>query len=336
MNRAIRHVALPGALIGILGALPGQAEAAGKKSQPDAIAAIVTEIRQAEQALRSVRIELATFGSYPADLEMRTSGSLHVLRGAQPRLRTVVRMSYSNGLTATMESLQTADGVTFYKDDPAFGEVFVRVGAAVVADLEWAGEVLDRSDLPGMKDARAAAPLGSAMLESLRREFDLTVATDRTNRGEDEGRWLVGKRRVGLADVAGELPLADRAEIFVRNRDHAVLDVVQYQGDQVLHRIDVTALAVDEQMAPSTFQIDGRGQPLREVDTYVPLWSLIQDVLGKAEAKRRPEDLPADKDPPPETLRPSRRSKKAVPPKETPKAQSPKTPPPKNGGNGKG
>mgnify|MGYP004100082491 CR=1 FL=1 len=103
-----------------------------------------------------------------------------------------------------MDTARTERGIFLYKDDPAFGEVYLRIAPKLAEDLEWAGTVLDRSDLPGMRDARADSPLGSSMLDSLRREFTLAL-TDKLTRGDDAGMWLAGPRRKGLGDVDTEL-----------------------------------------------------------------------------------------------------------------------------------
>lgn len=154
----------------------------------------------------------------------------------------------------------------------------------MVADLEWAGAVLERADLPGMADSRAAAPLGSAMLAGLQRHFDLAV-TDRRERGGEAGRWLAGARRAGIEDQDTELPQADRVELFVRDRDHALLEVAQLQGDKPLQRIVVQRLEVDVDVPAATFEVDGRGQRLRDVQQHLPMWDQIQQVLRQAEAK---------------------------------------------------
>jgi len=309
MNRAIHIVAILAAL-GLAGnRVPAQGEPPAGTAQADPIEAFVTAIRQAEQRLKSVRVELETRGVFPSGLEFATSGTLYVLRGEQQKIRATVSLSFANDLKSLMDSVRTEGGIMIYKDDPAFGEVFVRVPPEVATDLEWAGTVLDRSDLPGMRDARAEAPLGSSMVEGLRREFTL-AATARKRRGEDAGVWLAGERRPGLDDVGTELPLANRVELFIRDKDHAVLEVVHYQGDKVLQHIDVRSLEVDVEIPPAVFAVDGRGQPLREVDKYVPLWTQILDVLAQAEAKLLPADLAEGKDPPPASLRPSKRSKK--------------------------
>lgn len=286
--------------------LPGQESKPANAPQADPIARIVAEMRSAEKALKSIEVELATRGSYASGEQFSTQGRLHVLRGEQPKMHASFELQFANGLAGRQEVAQTAEGLLFYEANAAFGEVYVRIPPAVVADVQWAGEVLDRSDLFGMHDARAEAPLGSLLLDGLRRHFALAV-TERTQRGADAGVWLAGDRRPGLGDAEDDLPLATRVEAFVRTRDHALLEVTHFQGDKELQHIDVKTLVVDAAIADAVFTVDGRGQTLRDVEKYAPLWSQIQEVVGRAETKLRPKDLPDDAALPPQCVRPSAR-----------------------------
>jgi hypothetical protein len=256
---------------------------------------IVAAMRQAEERLRSISIELTSTGRLPHGLQVSTQGAVRVLRGEQPAGRTAVVFRFGDGLHGRMESAQDADGITIFEDNPAFGELFVRIEPSVVEDLEWAGEVLQRSDLPGMADARARSPLGSGMLADLARQFDLQP-TGSKERGGDAGVWLAGSRRSRLDEGDPELPLADRVEVFVRSRDHALLEISMFRGSEQLQHIVVTNLQVDPELPAAGFQIDGHGQKLRDVRQHLPMWEQIEQVLRQAEAKS-PEG----------TVRPSRR-----------------------------
>jgi len=152
-----------------------------------------------------------------------------------------------------------------------------------VADLEWAGTVLDEANLPGISDRRATAPLGSAMVAELRRHFDLQLDA-RTERNGEAGQWLVGKRRAGLEDADRELPLADRVELFVRQRDHALVEVKHMQGDKVVQHIVVNKLECGLEIPASKFEVVRRaGIDLREVQQYQPMSEQIEKVLQQAE-----------------------------------------------------
>lgn len=284
MNRTnlVTAIVLSFAVPAARGQDPGTAGA--KAAQADPIDDIVAAMRAAEQRGRSFRLELATVGRLPGGLAVSTKGVLHVLRGTHPAIHSVVEYRFADGLGGRVESAQTASGIVIFEDDPAFGELLLHVDPATVADLEWAGAVLDRSDLPGMSDRRAASPLGSAMVDELRRQFALTP-DGRKARNGDAGVWLSGPRRAGLDDQDVDLPLADRVELFVRDADRALLEVRQLQGDAVLQHVVVARIDVDVDMPATAFAVDGRGLRAREVQQHLPMWEQIEQVLQKAEAK---------------------------------------------------
>lgn len=258
-------------------------------TETDPVAAIVAEMRSAETALRAVALEMTTRGQLPGGLAVTTRGSLRVLRGTHPAIQTRLEYQFADGLRGQLESVEDADGVTIFEDNPAFGELHLRIAPKEVADLRWAGEVLQRSDLPGMHDARADAPLGSGMVADLQRHFELKpdgrkTRSDATGTAEP-GVWLVGRRRPGLDVEDPDVPLADRVEVFVRGRDHALLEVRELQGDTELQHIVVGRLEVDPTLDPASFRVDARDVPLRDVSQHLPMWERIQKVLLKAEAK---------------------------------------------------
>ncbi len=273
----------------------------------DPVEGTVQAMRAAEQRAVSFRLEIATVGQLPGGLEATTKGVLHVLRGTQPALHAVVEFSFADGLRGRMESARTAQGVVLFEDDPVTGELLVRIDPVTVADLEWAGAVLKRADLPGMADARADAPLGSAVVADLRRSFALAVSDKRERDGET-GTWLVGARRNDVDEADPDLPMADRVELFVRAKDQALLEVRQFQRDRVVQQIVVTKVDVDPELPASVFQVDGRGAKPREVQTHSPMWEQIQSVLRQAEARaaeaKNSDGTPVD---PASAQRPSRR-----------------------------
>ncbi|MBL9076116.1 MAG: hypothetical protein JNL08_01350 [Planctomycetes bacterium] len=273
-------------LWGTVGAA-AQQPAAPAPAAPQAgpIDGIVAAMQAAEQRASRFTVELTTAGQLPGDLALSTRGVLHVLRGAQPAVHTAVEFSFADGLGGRVESAQTAAGIVLYEENPAFGELYLRFAPELVADLEWAGSVLGRSDLPGMADRRAMAPLGSTMLVELQREFALGVVDGRRDRAGEPGTWLAGPRRGGLDDDGSGQPMADRVEVFVRDRDHALVEANWLQGERRVQQIVVQRLEVDGDLPPALFTVDGRGQRLRDVQQHQPMWDQIQQVLQKAEAK---------------------------------------------------
>jgi hypothetical protein len=270
----------------------------------DPVATAVAAMRAGERAARSVRLEVATEAALPGDLSLRTSGSLRVLRGAQTAasgsatpaaLHTRMSVEFADGLHGSMESVQRADGIWILEDSPAFGEVHLHIEPRLVADLVWAGEVLDRTDLPGIADRRADAPLGSTMLAGLARQFVL-APSERRERAGDAGQWFVGPRRAAPDVEEVDLPLADRVEVFVRDRDHALLEVVQWLGERRVQHIVVSKVEIDVDLDPESFRLDARGVKVREAQQYLPMWEQIEQILKAAE-RRAPEGV----------VRPSRR-----------------------------
>ncbi len=266
---------------------------AGANAQADPIDGLVATMRAAEQRLKTVALELRTTARLPSDLEVTTKGTVRVVRGEQASFHTRFDYTFGDGLRGRSECAQTAGGIVLYEDDAAFGEVFVRIDPAIVADLEWAGGVLHRDDLPGMppreqqragSPRHATAPLGSAMVAALQRHFTLAV-DGRTQRNGDEGTWLVGARKPGLDVQDPDLPIADRVEAFVRAKDHALLSVRQLVGDTVVQELTVDKVELDVELPPKLFDVDGNGQRLRPVQEHAPLWEQIDQAVLDAEAR---------------------------------------------------
>lgn len=299
----------------VVGSMPLAAQQGSASPQPapqaDPIEEIVAAMRAAEGQLTSLRLEMTTSGTLPSGLEVTTKGVLHVLRGTQPAVHAALEYSFGDGVRGRVESSQTADGIQLFESDPAFGEVFLHIDHKLVVDLEWAGQVLDRADMPGMADRRALAPLGSSMLGELRRHFDFTIDA-RGERAGEAGTWLVGSRKPGLDIDDPDLPVADRIEAFVRKTDRALLEVVHRQGGKVVQHLVVDKLEAGLALTAGTFRVDGRGQRVRDVQQHQPLWEQIEQVLKQAEAKceqaavKQNQALPADRQVKPE-VRPSRR-----------------------------
>jgi hypothetical protein len=262
---------------------PAEGPAAKATRPPDAVELLVREMQAAEQRLQSLVLEMQTSGQFGNGDEFQTTGSLQILRGPPRRLRSNVQFAAA-GIEGRTETLQGPDGILIYQQDPAFGEVLVQIPAVVVADLEWAGEVLRRADLPGMKDRRADSPLGSGMLSDLRRQFQLAVG-ERKERGGEAGVWLPGPRHAGLPEHEADLPLADRVELFVRQRDLALLEVQHFQGDKVVQRLEVKRLQVDAPVTEASLKQKWPALKPRDVAGYPPLAEPIERALKQAEAR---------------------------------------------------
>ncbi len=263
-------------------AASGEPQAGAPKADP--VEAIVVSMRKAESALTSLRLVMTTRGELPSELVVTTRGTLHVLRGTQPSSHMALEYTFSDGIRGRAESASTPEGIVLYENDPADGEVYLKIENKIVADLAWAGGVLQRADLPGMADRRAESPLGSGMLAELRRHYDLKVDA-RTERGGEAGSWIVGARKPGLDVQDPDLPVGDRVEVFVRAKDHALLELKELQGQKVVQQVAVESLELGLDLPAKVFVVDGRGQRLRDVQQHLPMWEQIEQVLKQAEAK---------------------------------------------------
>jgi len=304
MNRTTANVLF--CLTSLIGTVAAQAPGteSAEKPQVQPINDLVSVVAKAEAALTSLRMTMATTGKLPGGLDVTTRGELRVLRGTQAKPGdqqfTALQYTFGDGLKGTMETARTKDGILIFEEDPAFGAVFVHIPSDVVADLEWASVILNKADLPGMIDARAQSPLGSGMIMDLMRTFDLVIAKEKEHKG-DKGIWLRGARRAGLDAQDPDLPLADRVEVFIRDRDHAVLLARYFVGVDVVQQVTVEKIEVDAEFADADFKVDGHGERVRDVRDYQPLWEQVLDAVTSAEAKAKDGDL-----------RPSKREKKSA------------------------
>ena len=288
MNRTTASVLVSCAsLLGPLAAQESKPTPEGSL-QTSAVEVLVKKMVGAERVLKSLRMTMHTSGRLPGDLNVKTSGELRVLRAAQPEVpaRRFTRLEYSfgDGLSGRLESAETPDGIRLFEEDPAFGAVFLRIGRSVVRDLEWAGQVLQRSDLPGMVDARARAPLGSGLLADMMRTFDLELLARKERAGE-AGVWIAGRRKAGLDEQDPDLPLADQVEVFVRGRDSALLLARYKVGEGLLQEIFVDELEVGVELGDDDLIVDGDGVRIRSVQDHAPLWEQIEQTLKLAEEK---------------------------------------------------
>lgn len=276
-----------------LRAVPGQQDPpappqpAPREKTPEnpRVAELLAAMRKTEAAAQTVLLAMETQGQGPEGLTVTTRGTLRVLRGAHPAVHTVVDYEFGNGLRGRLESARTAAGVLVLEDNPAQGETLTHIDPATATDLEWAGEVLEREAVPGMQDGRSQAPLGSAMLTELGRVFDLQPLP-RQERDGQAGTWLGGPLRAGLQPESDpEVPLGDRVELFVREPDHALLEVAVWQETLVVQRIVVTRIEIDRPMTVESFVIDGRGLRQRSLREQPAAWEQVQKMLEEAEAR---------------------------------------------------
>lgn len=311
MNRTAIVASLLLAVVAGAGTAQVPANPPAAKPQADPIEDLVAAVRAAEAKLTAVVLTMSTSGRWPGDLAVSTRGELRVLRGKQPAVYSRLEYSTADGLKGRSESAQTAAGIVLLQEDLAFGASFVQIDPKTVADLEWAGTVLRRDDLPGM-EARAAAPLGSGVLAAVRGQFVLAIDDKRKDRNGEAGTWLVGKRRPGLDAQDPDLAAADSVELFVRTQDHAVLEMREFTGEVVTQRLTVERLEIDARLDAAMFAVDGGGQRPAAVQANSALGMQIEQALLEAEAKSEKDTEAKNKTLPPERqakpeVRPSKR-----------------------------
>ena len=261
----------------------GQTE---KVAQDADIKSLMDAMEKTEASASKIRLALVTQGAMPGGLEFETRGTLRVLRteqGAATAVHSVVEYSFADGLSGRMESVRRPEGVWILETNPTFGQVYVEIDAELLKDLEWAGEVLDRDVLPGMGDSRSSSPLGVSMVADLARRYQLEKLSKGTKFGQ-AGQWYGGVRRPspGGSDDA-DLPLADRVEVFVRDGDSALLEVVFLEGGKPVQRISAEELVIGEAMPLESFAIEAKDARLRDVREHPPMWEQIANLLGAAE-----------------------------------------------------
>lgn len=249
---------------------------------------VVQAIRAAEAKALQVRLEIMTEGTLPGDLSFKTKGSMRVLRteqGALVAAHVVLDCTFAGGIQSRMESVKTPLGMWTFEQNPTLGEVWLHYDRDLMRDLEWAGLVLQRSDLPGSKDARVSAPLGSEIVADLAQHYELAVMRSRERAGE-EGTWYGGDRKPqqGQGDDA-DLPVADHVELFLRKQDTALLEVTYLANGKPIQRIKVLQCVLHEAMPLDSFALDSRGIKPKDVREYPPEWEQLQQVLQSAKEK---------------------------------------------------
>lgn len=258
----------------------------GNKTQGASLQSLVEKMKAAEQAARSVYLEMRTTGSFPGGLGFRTEGSIRVLKTEHLRVHTRMEFHSDDGIEGREESVRTEEGVWTVKDDPVFGEVYLHMDQALMRDLEWAGEVLGQTgSVQGTMDAGAGSPLGSALVEDLARQYDLQVREGPEIRDGQEGFWLGGNLRADIApESEPDMPLPDRVELFIRKQDAAVLEMVHFKDGKPILEIEITRLELNRPMEEASFRLDVGDRQPQDIREYPPDWAQIERTLEEAEA----------------------------------------------------
>jgi hypothetical protein len=188
------------------------------------------------------------------------------------------------------EVVRTPTGTWTREIDPMQGEVLTRMGEETMRELEEASKVLGDDVPAGAIPGQSEAPLGSAMLASLDKHFDLEVAGKVLRDGIDH--WIVrGPARAGAGDRRDSDGLAqpDRVEVLVRTLASGPLAVVrmsQFSDGAEVMSLEIDEIVLDQPMAEASFKIDDRGKRVIDVMDHPPAARQIQEVLDQARRKR--------------------------------------------------
>jgi hypothetical protein len=298
MNRTVTSLLSLLTLVGTA-TFPAAAQEPAPKAEPSAqspeIRELIDAMTKAEAAASRIRLQLFTEGNLPGDLTFETRGSLRVLRTAQGETQAVqstVEYSFADGLSGRMESVRTPKGVWIREENPAFGKIYVHIDPVLLADLDWAGKALNQAGA-GLQDPRAGSPLGRAMVEDLARRYDLAKMNRRVENGQD-GIWYGGPQRQQASGEAmpADMPIADRVELFVRESDKALMQIVFLQGANAIQRIRVDNLVIGEAMPLEGFKLDDRGEKPQDVREHQPMWEQMSQLIEAAE-KETGEKVPS-------------------------------------------
>lgn len=252
------------------------------------VAELITQLQTREKAAKTVSLAMRSRTAVPDGPTFETAGSLRVL--GTTHFHVSMRMKIGDGMEGEHEVVRTPDGTWTREVDPMQGEVLTKMSKETMLALEEAAKELGDDVPAGAIPGQSEAPLGSAMLASLVKRFDLEVASKLVRDGIDH--WVVrGDVRSGASPEGDEegLPRPDRVELLVRATADGPLAVVKMtqfaQGTEVM-TVEIDSVVLDQPMAEASFKIDDRGRKVVDVMDYAPAAQQIQSVLDQAKRKK--------------------------------------------------
>lgn len=270
-----------------LGAQPPATGGAGPEPAMPTVADLVEQLKQREQGAKTVSLSMRSRTKVPDGPEFEASGTLRVLD--RTHFAVNMRMKVGEGMEGEHEVVRTPMGTWTRESNPMNGEVFTHMDQETMRQLEEASAVLGDEVPLGAIPGQSEAPLGSAMLESLAKHFDLKVTGKVVRDGLDH--WVVR----GEARPAGEqgqddgLPKPDRVDLLVRTLGDQALAVVKMtqfsEGSEVM-TLEIDEVVLDHPMAESTFTMDTRGRTVLDVMEHEEAARQIRDVLERARRKK--------------------------------------------------
>ncbi len=281
---------------GLVQTMPGQeaqrpdspGSSAGARAAPPAgaptIDELIARLQEREQAAKTVMLRMRSRTNVPEGPVFETEGTLRVL--GTTHFHVAMKMKAGNGMEGENEVVRTPAATWTREVDPMQGEVHTQMSKETMAQLQEASRTLgeDVGAVPGQGEA----PLGSAMLVSLRKRFDLAVASKLVRKGLDH--WVIrGDLRPGDASEADGLPQPDRVEVVVRalsDGPFAVVRMAQFAAGHEIMAVEIEDVQIDRPMAEASFKLDARGKRVIDVMDHPPAAMQIKDVLDRARRKR--------------------------------------------------
>ena len=278
-------------VLGAVAPLAAQPPAAGAKPT---VADLIAQLQQREKAVRTVSLQMRSRTTVPDGPSFETTGSLRVL--GKTHFHVSMRMKAGEGMEGEHEVVRTPEGTWTRESDPMQGEVLTKMSKETMAELEEASKLLGDDVPAGAIPGQSEAPLGSSMLSSLNKRFDLQVTSKLVRDGIDH--WVVrGDLRAGALPEGEDegLPRPDRVEVLVRATADGPLAVVRMaqfsEGNEVM-AVEIDSVVLDEPMAESSFKIDDRGKRVIDVMEHPPAARQIKEVLDQAKRKREAAGKP--------------------------------------------
>jgi hypothetical protein len=281
MSRALAAIPLFLVLGPVRAAAQEPAEPLLEASQVESVDDLVKFVRQREQAVGSVSMQMESVGRFPDGSEFRTKGSLRVLGTTHFH----ARMSSTLGpdMETETETVRTPDGIWMRERDPVQGEVWLAMDRPTMERIDGATRALGPdADGAGFGSRDAQTPLGSAVLEDLGQQFDLQVRGPRSIDGQE--CWVVGgPLRPGLGSEDEPFGLgADQVDVLVRTGDGALLQMTQLRQGEPLMEVRITALEFDRPFDPASFRI--------EIPERVQWSDILEHPPARAQIERLLED----------------------------------------------
>ncbi|HLU38530.1 MAG TPA: hypothetical protein VK081_04045 [Planctomycetota bacterium] len=264
--------------------LPAAAQEGAKEPLPT-VPEIIAKLQARERAAKTVMLTMRSRTTVPDGPTFETEGTLRVL--GTTHFHVKMRMRADEGIEGQHEVVTTPEGSWTREVNPMQGEVITRMSKETMAALKEAEDLLGEDGPPGAVPGQSEAPLGSAMLASLAKHFDLAVQGKIVRNGLDH--WLLrGDVRPGVqGEVEGPVP--DRVEVLVqvlKGEPFAVARMTQFDDGAEVMTVEINDVQLDLPLAESSFQMDTKGRRVIDVMDHPEAAAQIREVLDRAKAKR--------------------------------------------------